>query len=131
MYFHFAQHPLILGFSWLKKHNPYVDWELGKVKQWDPACQVSCLDAHVPSFRVLDGQGTSASMPGLSDYPDLSKVPACYHDLKEVLRKSKATSLPTHRGSDYPMDLVPGIPIPTAWLYSFSSLERRPMEEGC
>ncbi|KAI3354953.1 hypothetical protein L3Q82_004746 [Scortum barcoo] len=30
------------------------------------------------------------------NYPDLSRVPPCYHDLREVFNKSKATSLPPH-----------------------------------
>ncbi|KAI3357261.1 hypothetical protein L3Q82_015716, partial [Scortum barcoo] len=38
------------------------------------------------------------SAPGHSDYPDLAKVPSCYHNIKEMSRsKSRATSLPPHR----------------------------------
>ncbi|KAI3359066.1 hypothetical protein L3Q82_002567 [Scortum barcoo] len=32
--------------------------------------------------------------PGDPDYRDISKVPPCYHDLKEVFNKAKAMSLP-------------------------------------
>lgn len=35
----------------------------------------------------------AASSPLNSDYPDLSNVTECYHDLKEVFGKSWATSL--------------------------------------
>ncbi|KAI3365291.1 hypothetical protein L3Q82_010387, partial [Scortum barcoo] len=64
-----------------------------------------------------------------SDYPDLSKVPFCYHDLKEVFSKVKATSLPHHREWDCAIDLLPGAPIPKARLYSISGPERKGMEE--
>ncbi|KAI3370894.1 hypothetical protein L3Q82_007408 [Scortum barcoo] len=41
-------------------------------------------------------------------------VPPCYHDLKEVFNKAKATSLPPHREWDCAIDLMPGAPIPKA-----------------
>lgn len=39
---------------------------------------------------------------------DLINVPPEYHDLKEVFRKVKATSLPPHRPYDCAIDLLPG-----------------------
>ncbi|KAI3351499.1 hypothetical protein L3Q82_020355, partial [Scortum barcoo] len=60
---------------------------------------------------------------------DISKVPPCYHDLKEVFNKAKAMSLPPHREWDCAIDLLPGSPIPKARLYSISSSERKAMEE--
>lgn len=41
--FNSAQHPLILGYPWLVKHNPHVDWQTGKVKGWGVECSRSCL----------------------------------------------------------------------------------------
>ncbi|KAI3366209.1 hypothetical protein L3Q82_010033 [Scortum barcoo] len=68
--------------------------------------------------------------PGHSDYPDrVAKVPSCYHDIKEVFSKSRATSLPPHRESDYAIDLIPGAPIPKACLYSISGHERKAMDQ--
>ena len=32
--FHSAQYPLILGFPWLKRHNPHIDWCTGKIMKW-------------------------------------------------------------------------------------------------
>ncbi|KAI3369659.1 hypothetical protein L3Q82_024505 [Scortum barcoo] len=74
-------------------------------------------------------QRTGEQIPNPSDYPDISKVPPCYHDLKEVFNKAKAMSLPPHREWDCAIDLLPGAPIPKAWLYSISSSERKAMEE--
>ncbi|KAI3358632.1 hypothetical protein L3Q82_015048 [Scortum barcoo] len=57
---------------------------------------------------------TCDPIPDHSDYPDLSKVPPCYYDLKEVFSKTKATSLPPHREWDCAIELLPGAPIPKA-----------------
>ncbi|KAI3356494.1 hypothetical protein L3Q82_017701, partial [Scortum barcoo] len=51
------------------------------------------------------------------DYPDLSRVPLCYHDLRKVFSKSKGTSLPPHRHWDCAIDLLPGTPMPKAKLH--------------
>ncbi|KAI3351508.1 hypothetical protein L3Q82_020352 [Scortum barcoo] len=76
-----------------------------------------------------DQPRTTEQIPNPSDYPDISKVPPCYHDLKEVFNKAKAMSLPPHRELDCAIDLLPGAPIPKARLYSISSSERKAMEE--
>ncbi|KAI3353735.1 hypothetical protein L3Q82_004965 [Scortum barcoo] len=39
-------------------------------------------------------QRTDEQIPNPSDYPDISKVPPCYHNVKEVFNKAKAMSLP-------------------------------------
>ncbi|KAI3366349.1 hypothetical protein L3Q82_000509 [Scortum barcoo] len=79
--------------------------------------------------RIRGPRSTGEPIPNPSDYPDISKVPPCYHDLKEVFNKAKATSLPPHREWDCAIDLLPGAPIPKARLYSISGPERKAMEE--
>ncbi|KAI3364685.1 hypothetical protein L3Q82_011465, partial [Scortum barcoo] len=74
-------------------------------------------------------QGSCVPSPASSDYPDLSKVPPCYHDLKAVFNKVKATSLPPHREWDCAIDLLPGAPIPKVRLYSISGPKRKAMAE--
>ncbi|KAK5925542.1 hypothetical protein CgunFtcFv8_018057 [Champsocephalus gunnari] len=61
------------------------------------------------------------------DFPDKSKVPSCYWDLKEVFSKARATALPPHRPNDCAINLVPGSPIPKGRLYSLSGPEREAM----
>ena len=63
------------------------------------------------------------------DFPDISKVPQCYHDLKEVFNKARATSLPPHRVYDCAIDLLPGSSPPRGRLYSLSAPETRAMKE--
>lgn len=123
--FESTQHPIILGFPWLKIHNPHIDWPSGKVKEWGEDCKGRCklsqpVNAPTDSSRIIIDH---------PDYPDLHKVPSCYHDLKEAFNKSKALSLPPHRDFDCPIDLLPGAPIPKGRLYSISRPERTAMDE--
>lgn len=81
--------------------------------------------------------GTSAKGPSKdlsvsaidSDYPDLSGVPECYLELKEVFNKTKATSLPPHRSYDCAIDLLPGASPTKGHLYSLSIPETEAMSK--
>lgn len=111
--------PLLLGFPWLRRHNPHIDWATGSILGWSTACHQVCLkQALVPQPPSCP---TSA--------PDLAGVPAEYHDFKEVFSKSKATSLPPHRPYDCAIDLLPGTSPPRGRLYSISAPERKAMED--
>ncbi|XP_042073114.1 uncharacterized protein LOC102307985 [Haplochromis burtoni] len=93
----------------------------GYVTDWSTRCHEQCLLAAVP-----DNPGTASAKS--SSPPDLSLVPAEYHDLGQVFSKSKVLSLPPHRPYDCGIDLLPGAPLPTSWLYSLSKPERETME---
>ncbi|XP_061625309.1 uncharacterized protein LOC133476089 [Phyllopteryx taeniolatus] len=59
--------------------------------------------------------------------PDLSQVPTCYQDIKDVF--SKAKSLPPHRPYDCAIDLLPGTTPPRGRLFSLSGPEHKAMKE--
>lgn len=63
------------------------------------------------------------------DTPDMSNVSACYHDLREVFSKTRATTLPSHRPYDFSIDLLPGTSPPRGRLYSLSASETEAMRE--
>ena len=124
-----TQHSLILGFPWLKEHNPHIDWCTGRVLNWadsyNDKCLTSCHDLNVKTvFNAV-----SVNCDTDSETSDLTSVPRCYHDLGEVFSKSNATSLPPHRPYDCPIDLIPGAPIPKGRLYTISGPERKAMTE--
>lgn len=110
--------PLILGFPWLRRHNPHIDWETGAVHGWGRSCHLTCLK-HASSLL---------HSPTFSSSPDISGVPPEYHDFREVFSKAKATSLPPHRPYDCAIDLLPGTFPPKGRLYSLSAPERKAME---
>uniref|UniRef100_A0A3B3DGY8 Gypsy retrotransposon integrase-like protein 1 n=1 Tax=Oryzias melastigma TaxID=30732 RepID=A0A3B3DGY8_ORYME len=116
------EHPLILGYSWLMRHNPHIDWSSGEVLGWGSSCPSKCLRAAKPGHRDVP-------VSSAEEYPDLSKVPVVYHDLKEVFSKTRATSLPPHRPYDCVIDLLPGTTPPRGRLYSLSSPEQQAMQE--
>ena len=124
-----AQHPLVLGVPWLKKHNPHIDWRSGKIKGWGEECEDSCTRSKPTQKGSSEVPRTGLSTGSDSDYPDLSKVPSCYHDLKAVFSKSRALSLPPHRPFDCAINLLPGAPIPKGRLYSISGPERAAMDD--
>ena len=111
--------PLILGYPWLRQHNPHLDWTTGTIQEWGKDCHRTCLRSATP---------LSSSVPS-DPAPDLSNVPKCYHGLREVFNKAKATSLPPHRPYDCAIDLLPGTAPPKGRLYSLSAPERRAMED--
>lgn len=84
---------LILGIMLLYWHNPY--WQSGWVLGWCPICLASCLRAAVSTAK------------NNKEFLDLSAVPPEYHDLKEVINKSWATSFSPHKPYDCPIDILP------------------------
>lgn len=132
--------PLILCLPWLVKHNPNKNWATGEVTSWGAGCAHACIrqdpvsdcpDSSVsPLPATPESPVSSPLLPSLdSDFPDLSKVPSCYLDLKEVFNKSRATALPPHRPYDCCIDLLPGTMPPRGRLYSLSAPETATMKE--
>uniref|UniRef100_A0AAQ4QLT0 Gypsy retrotransposon integrase-like protein 1 n=1 Tax=Gasterosteus aculeatus aculeatus TaxID=481459 RepID=A0AAQ4QLT0_GASAC len=138
-------HPLILGFPWLSKHNPHMNWVTGEITSWDKDCSVTCIHAvsiskishssDVSSTKCLELPVSRSAVVSPrtassdADFPDLSRVPPCYLDLKEVFNKTRAISLPPHRPYDCAIDLLPGTSPPRGRLYSLSSPEVKTMTE--
>lgn len=114
--------PVILGLSWLCRHNPQVDWRTGSILAWGPECPSKCL-------RAMGRDSARQVNTTVEEYPDLTKVPKVYHDLKEVFNKVKAASLPPHRPYDCPIDLVPGAVPPRGRLYSLTGPEGEAMNK--
>uniref|UniRef100_A0A3P9MBI2 Gypsy retrotransposon integrase-like protein 1 n=1 Tax=Oryzias latipes TaxID=8090 RepID=A0A3P9MBI2_ORYLA len=83
------QSPIILGFPWLRAHNPQFDWVNLHVTNWSTTCMANCLRSAIPSV--------SPCCDPDPEEIDLSKVPPCYHDLRTVFSKTRAGSLPPHR----------------------------------
>ncbi|KAK3518696.1 hypothetical protein QTP70_008579 [Hemibagrus guttatus] len=40
--------PMILGFPWLRRHDPQISWRSGELVRWSPACHDRCLRNQVP-----------------------------------------------------------------------------------
>ncbi|XP_023805578.1 uncharacterized protein LOC111946457 [Oryzias latipes] len=114
------QNPIILGYSWLRHHNPQFDWVHRRIVGWSEFCLANCLQSAVPPAN-------SASVKSPEEI-DLSNVPSCYHDLHTVFSKVKAGALPPHRPYDCSITLLDGAPLPKSRLFNLSGPEKAAME---
>ncbi|XP_045570093.1 trichohyalin-like [Salmo salar] len=49
------QIPVVLGFSWTKRHNPLINWSTGAINGWSPFCHGHCLNSAQPAQGRLPG----------------------------------------------------------------------------
>lgn len=133
--FNSAFHPLILGLPWLIEHNPQMNWATGEILAWSNKCALTCC-SHSPASEtptLLPGsqppEPASTPVSAEADFPDLSNVPSCYLDQKEVFNMAKATSLPPHRPYDCCINLLPGTSPRRGRLYSLSAPEQVAMQK--
>ena len=111
--------PVILGHPGMVKHSSEVDWGKHEILGWNTRCTTRCLQ----NAHSLD------AVPRLEAVPSLVKVPAEYHDLKEVFCKSHATCPSPHRPYDCTIDLRSGTSPPRGRLFSLSRPETEAMEK--
>lgn len=111
-----SSQPVVLGFPWLQRHNPTVNWVTRQVTFNSGHRKTHCLTSASPPMLV-------APVVVEPDAPDMSNVPGCYHDLREIFSKTKATSLPPHRPYDCGTDLLHGTSPPRGRLYYLSAPE--------
>ena len=62
--------PMVLGFPWLKKQNPHIDWTIGSITGWSLNCHSLCLHS---ALSPLSQHGEPSDT-----VPDLASVPAIY-----------------------------------------------------
>ena len=98
------QIPVVLGFSWLQRHNPLINCSMGAIMVCSPICHDHCLKTAQPVPRHLPGGSESA--------PDLSSITVEYQDLREVFSKAWATSVLPHGPYDCGIDLLPSTKMP-------------------
>lgn len=112
--------PAILGFLWLARHNPQIDWASGSLRGWSNACHARCLRS------VLPPTSSNSDAPPL--VVDLTAVPEVYHDIGgSPLQTARLHSPPTPP-YDCAIDLLPRAPLPSSWLYSISRPKREAVE---
>lgn len=112
---------MFLGLPWLLLHNPSVDWLTRQL--YSDYCSSNCFTS---ASALVKSPPMEVDLPP----PDLSGVPECYHDLKEVFTKAKATSLLLHRPYDCVIDCLPSASRPKVRLYSLSSPKTQAMRDS-
>ncbi|KAK3545186.1 hypothetical protein QTP70_001764 [Hemibagrus guttatus] len=108
--------PVILGFPWLRQHDPQISWHTGELVRWSATCLSKCL--HEPVASVVENLAPLVS----------GHIPHIYGDFLEVFSKERAARLPLHRAWDCAIDLLPNTSPPRGRVYPLSLPEVRAME---
>uniref|UniRef100_A0A8C5LLF5 ribonuclease H n=1 Tax=Leptobrachium leishanense TaxID=445787 RepID=A0A8C5LLF5_9ANUR len=105
--------PLIFGLPWLRKNNPYIDWERGT------------LTLNLPK------QKTSIDIPYNTSSTAIAAttLPEIYEEYSDVFQSTGTDTLPPHRVYDCPIDLYPGSPIQFGRVYPLSEPELKVLKE--
>uniref|UniRef100_A0A8C5R1S3 ribonuclease H n=1 Tax=Leptobrachium leishanense TaxID=445787 RepID=A0A8C5R1S3_9ANUR len=111
--------PVVLGYPWLQRHNPVIDWRRNTVLSWSKSCFDSCM-IPVKSVHTINVP-TAAPLSVL--------VPIQYEEVKEVFNKGGAETLPEHRPYDCAITLLPGTFPPKGRVYPLSQHENLILEE--
>ncbi|KAK3530816.1 hypothetical protein QTP70_002850 [Hemibagrus guttatus] len=82
--------PMILGFLWLRRHDPQISWRLGELVRWSPACKEKCLRDQVPRpCRTSCVREPPLTIPG---HP-----PQEYAEFRGVFSEERVARLPAHQ----------------------------------
>jgi hypothetical protein len=74
-----GNHQLVLGMSWLKQHNPTINWDKHSLLFGSPYCSNNCLSK--PAILELKGE---------------SPIPLPYQEFSRVFSDEESSKLPPH-----------------------------------
>ena len=119
-----STHPIFLGYDWLRKHNPQINWKAKTL-------QFMCENEHTPGlmnpeindeevepkqlfminyeyFRNLSTNIAIAAGESKQTKIFEEIVPKAYHEYKDVFTKETFDELLLHRPRDHAIELLPG-----------------------
>ncbi|KAK3570702.1 hypothetical protein QTP86_025017 [Hemibagrus guttatus] len=114
--------PVILGFPWLRRHDPQISWCSGELVHWSPTCLKGCLRDPVP--RPCRTSCVDEVTPAAHGH-----LPHQYMDFMEVFSEERVARLPSHQVWDCAIDLLPNTSLPKGRIYPLSLPESKAMEE--
>ena len=131
---------LILGYTWLKKHNPSIDWDKGTVKFH--RCPRSCLmlqncTRHLASLDEEDEREAlewihqakvEAPTKKLTCSPK-ELVPSCYHSYLDIFLEKAASRFPLWKPWDHAIDLKDSFKPKKGHLIPLSPEEQKEVSE--
>ncbi|KAK3530419.1 hypothetical protein QTP86_024464 [Hemibagrus guttatus] len=114
--------PVILGFPWLRHHDPQISWHKGELARWSPTCLRECL--RDPVSRPCQTSCIEEANPVAHGH-----LPKPYADFREVFSEERAARLPAHQAWDCAIDLLPNTSLPKGRIYPLSLPESKAMED--
>ncbi|EUC53577.1 Transposon Tf2-1 polyprotein, putative [Rhizoctonia solani AG-3 Rhs1AP] len=115
-------YPVILGFDWLRLHNPSIDWESGNLFG-----RISYSPIHSISSAALADSGTST--PEDRQREIRSSLPEPYWDFASVFDPVEVDALPPRRPYDMKIELEDGKTPPFGPIYSLTQDERAALSD--
>ena len=140
-----STHPIFLGYDWLRKHNPQINW---KVK----TLQFTCENEHTPGLLDLEinDKEVESKQLFMIDYEyfrNLSTntaitagefkqtktfkeiVPEAYHEYKDVFTKEMFDKLPLHWPWDHAIKLLPENHKVDCKTYNLTTAEQKELDD--
>ncbi|KAF8644086.1 hypothetical protein AX16_008700 [Volvariella volvacea WC 439] len=135
-----GQTSLFIGYDWLRRHNPDINWETGQIDfnrcptECDPNRQLRYLDSHqevlpYPEYEA-NNQGYEVTyLRSLKTQPVNTELPTHLQEYADVFSKEEFEQLPEQRSWDHAIDLVPGAKPTNCKNYSLTQDKQRELEK--
>jgi len=139
MRFEFADMPAgkvngYLPMSWLKDHNPDINWERGSLKWHSDYCKAHCLGKErrlefITEEELLAYDLDNIFVMGMTLYTDEDgddikvKILSEYQDSADIFSQEMINALPEHTKYYHRIDLVPDAKLPEGPIYHLSKKE--------
>ncbi|KAK3559412.1 hypothetical protein QTP86_013362 [Hemibagrus guttatus] len=114
--------PMILGFPWLRHHDPHISWQSGELVRWSTTCLKGCL--RDPVARPCRASQVERPLEAAA-----SHLPSQYTDFHMVFSEERSARLPHHQVWDCAIDLLPNASPPKGQIYPLYLPESKAMEE--
>ncbi|QRW19820.1 Retrotransposable element Tf2 protein [Rhizoctonia solani] len=107
-----GNHQLVLGMSWLKKHNPQISWE-----------------KHTLVFNLVYCSNNCLSIPAVLELKAVEEIPIPYQEFSKVFSEEELSKLPPHRPYDIAIELLPDAKPQHGPIYSLGPREDAKLKE--
>ena len=139
-----STHPIFLGYDWLRKHNPQIDWKAKTL-------QFTCENEHTPGLLDPEIDNKEAEperlfMINYEYFRNLSTdiaivageskqtktfeeiVPEAYHEYKDIFAKEMFDELPPCRPWNHAIKLLPGNHKVSCKIYNLTTAEQKELD---
>ena len=135
-----GKNSLILGYTWLKKHNPSIDWEKGSVKFNRCPCSCLMLQDRAQCLASLNEEDErealewihQAKVEALAKKPVRTPeelIPPCYHSYLDIFSEKAASRFPLRKPWDHAINLKEMFKLKKGRLILLSPKEQKEVSE--
>ena len=119
------RHPVILGLSWLKEHNPIVDWRNHSITFSHTSSEVQAVSHVAVTMKKIVHCASESSSPMKTTTDSL---PSKYEYFGDVFEKNNVDRLLKHRPYNCLIDLQEGVSPPFGPIYGLLEPELQTLQ---